>query len=104
MLFRRVVLVRSSSVPSPSVPSPPRVRRRYVGELNRFLSDAVEHRKFQHGNKETVEATLYAQKQDQPKTIPYALRIDGRFPGFLALSYLPAKSVKTEYVRVVPTG
>ena len=47
-----------------------------------------------------MEAVLLAQKQDNPKQIPYALSLDERLPGYFLLSCLPTKKVQTEFIKV----
>ena len=64
------------------------IAARFVGELNRHTDAVLSHRKFHAGEKAVMEASLHAQKQDNPKQIPYALSLDERLPGYLSLIHI----------------
>jgi len=77
---------------------------RYVEPTVMFTKDVLEFRSFRAGTLEDISRALQEEKRKAPARIPYFLHISYDKPGRFLLSYLPNKTVKTEYVGVSPEG
>uniref|UniRef100_A0A7S1XEN5 Transcription elongation factor spt6 n=1 Tax=Compsopogon caeruleus TaxID=31354 RepID=A0A7S1XEN5_9RHOD len=79
---------------------------RHVAQIMQNFLDVKEHRKFVEGGEQGGDEYCHQERLTKgPKSIPYCIGYSAKYVGYLVISYLPSqKTVRREYVRVLPEG
>jgi transcription elongation factor SPT6 len=77
---------------------------RYVNEIMDLSKKLFHHPKFTDLPADGVDKQLQAEKQKNPKGIPYRIGLNPKYVGKFLIYYLPSKSVKKQNVTVTPEG
>ncbi len=80
------------------------VLARYITPCNDYISDVLLNEKYREGSREDCQKYLEEQKKSQQSRIPYLITKHHSAPAHFVLMYLPGKTLKSEYVKVMPGG
>lgn len=77
---------------------------RYFGKMNEFVEEIVNHRKFETSTEDVVDENLKAQKQANPKSVPYCLCWSEQVPGSISLRYILNTTNRNHRIKITPDG
>ncbi len=80
------------------------VLARYITPCNDYISEMLLHEKYYDASREDCQRHLEDQKKSQPSRIPYLITKHHSVPAHFVFMYLPGKTVKSEYVKIMPGG
>ncbi len=80
------------------------VLARYITPCNDYVSEVLLHEKYHEAPRADCEKYLEEQKKSHPNRIPYLITKHRSVPAHFVIAYLPGKTVKREYVKVMPGG
>lgn len=72
--------------------------------MNELVEAATKNRKFMDLPEEEVDEKLKAQKQANPKSIPYAVCWMEMHPGYLSLRYVNSSNPRNVLIGITPKG
>jgi hypothetical protein len=68
----------------------------YITPMNDFVSSMLQHRCFRSGSVEAVEDFLRQQRDENPKQIPYCVRLEPNKAGCFALTWMSLNVTSTQ--------
>lgn len=77
---------------------------RYVEPMEQKVKLMTENLKFLDTNERDIEDILFVDKESKKTTIPYYISFSTKHPGYFLISYIPNKSVRSEYIKPTPKG
>lgn len=77
---------------------------RYFNRMTSRIKEMMSFRRFRFGTEKEVENLVLFDKREHPNTIPYSFGFSLKHPGCLILFYMFHKTVKKEFVVLLPQG
>jgi hypothetical protein len=71
----------------------------YITPMNDFVSSMMQHRCFRHGSVEEVEDYLRQQRNENPKQIPYCVRLEPNKPGCFVITWMSLNIGSTQPIK-----
>ena len=77
---------------------------RYIGPMNDFVEELVNHRKFSDLAEDQLDEKLMAEKKANPASIPYGICWMEMHPGYASLRFVSSKTPRHHPIGISPRG